>query len=217
MAYTYAGLKTKLQTQIGDPNLDSTVAGDAINYAQQEVMNKFETPLNSDFQTNTVAAGANTLTDSLPTDLERITAMYVTNSGEGRELTQYFISPKEFRATFPVVETTNPITWWTYYTGVEFSTLADKEYSLRIEFINHVPFLTDDDDVPTIPQTFEELLMLKAKQRVYEQKEDFDYANQFNNRIADLEEQFVERYATRQVDGMFRVPGSRNNSVSRRV
>lgn len=216
MAYTFAGLKTKLQTQIGDPNLDSTVAGDAINYTQQDIFNKFEVTLNSGSHTDTVASGANTLTTGLPTDLQRITALYVTNSGEGRDLTKYFVSPKEFRATWPEVSTTNPISYWTYFTEIEFSTLADKEYSLKVEYIKTVATLTDDDDVPTLPATFEEMLMLGAKIRVYEQKEDFDYAQQFTNRYADLLEQFVDRYATRQVDGPFIIPGSRRTSVIRK-
>lgn len=216
MAYTFAGLKTKLQTQIGDPSLDSTVSGDAVNYAQQDIFNKFELTLNSGYQTNTVAAGANTMTTALPADFQRITALYITNSGEGRDLTGYFVSPKEFRRSWPEVSTANPISYWTFFTEVEFSTLADKEYSTRMEYIKTVDTLSDDADVPTIPQAFEELLMLGAKIRVYEQKEDFDYARQYDARYNDILEQFVDRYATRQVDGTFVVPGSRRTSVIRK-
>jgi hypothetical protein len=69
--------------------------------------------------------------------------------------------------------------------------------------------MSDDADVPVIPQSFEELLMLGAKMRVYEQKEDFDYASQFTNRYADLLEAFAVRYSTRQVDNQIVIPGAR--------
>lgn len=215
MAYTYADLKSELKTEIGDQNLDSTMLGNAINFAQQDIFNKFELTLNSTYQSNTVAAGANTLTTALPSTLQRITAMYITNSNEGKDLTPYFLANKEFRQQFPLVETTNPLQWWTFFTNVEFSTLADKEYSLRIEYIKTIDFLSADADVPTIPQAFKEMLMLGAKIRLYENKEDFDYANQFYQRYADLQEQFLARYSTRQVDSQFVVPGSRNNTYSR--
>lgn len=65
-------------------------------------------------------------------------------------------------------------------------------------------------DVPTIPQSFEEMLVLGAKIRVYEQKEDFDYASQFYNRYADSQEAFINRYSVRQVDKQVQVPTGRH-------
>lgn len=215
MAYTFSALKSKLMTQIGDPNLDSSIAGDALNYTQQEILNKFELTLNSGYQSNSVVAGTNTLATALPTDLQRITALYDTVNG--KDLTDKFLSNKEFRRMFPKIDTTNQLGYWTFFTEIEFSTLADQDYTLRIEYVKTADFLANDSDVPVIPQAFEEMLMLGAKMRVYEQKEDFDYANQFVNRFADLEEQFVDRYATRQVDGMFVAPGSRRISPTRTI
>ena len=58
MAYTFSALKTKLQTQIGDPNLSDSVAGDALNYTEQNIFNTFELTLNSANTTDTVAANA---------------------------------------------------------------------------------------------------------------------------------------------------------------
>jgi len=69
--------------------------------------------------------------------------------------------------------------------------------------------LSASSDIPLVPQAFEEMLMLGAKIRIYEQKEDFDYASQFQNRFADLVEAFTTRYSTRQVDNMVIIPGAR--------
>jgi hypothetical protein len=212
MAYQFSDLKTKLRTQIGDGSLDSTVMGDAINYTIQSVFNTIEITLNSAYQANTVIAGANTLTTALPDDLQRITALYVTSpASQAVDLTDYFVANKEFRNMFPVVDQANPLKYWTFFTGVEFSTLADQDYGVRIEYIKSVPLLTADADVPAIPQSFEELLMLGAKMRVYEQKEDFDYAGQFQTKYGDLLEAFLTRYSTRQVDGQFVMPGPRQS------
>lgn len=212
MSYTVTALKTKLRTQIGDQSLDSTVMLDALNYTEQSIFNTLELTLNSTYQNNSVLAGLNTLNTALPTDLQRITALYITApTGYAADLTECFISPKEFRKLYPVVDTTNPLKYWTFWTGVEFATLADQDHTIRIDYIKSMPLLSADADVPSIPQSFEELLILGAKMRIYEQKEDFDYAGQFQSRYADLLEAFLTRYSTRQIDAQFVIPGPRQS------
>jgi hypothetical protein len=215
MANTFGQLKTKLRTQIGDGSLDTSVMADALNYTEQSIFNSIEITLNSAFQTNTVAAGANTLTTALPTDLQKITALYVTSpTGYATDLTECFVSNKEFRKQFPTVTIANPLKYWTFFTGIEFSTLADVEHTLRLEYIKSIPIVTSDASFMTVPEAYEEMLMLGAKIRIYEQKEDFDYAGQFQTRYADLMEAFLTRYSTRQVDAQFVMPGPRQ-TISR--
>lgn len=211
MAYTLLDLRTKLTTQIGDPNLDSTVMTDALNYTQQSIFNTFDLTLNSATQTNAVAAGANTLTDALPTTLQRITSLYITSpSALAANLTDYFIPIKDFRDNFPDAGNySGNLQWWSYLTSVEFAVDATEAVVVKIDYIKSVPLLSATTDVPVIPESFEELLMLGAKTRIYEQKEDFDYASQFSNRYADLLEAFATRYSTRQVDNQMIVPGAR--------
>jgi hypothetical protein len=212
MAYTFLDLKTKLTTQISDPNLDSTVMGDALNYTQQEVFGKFDLTLNSDSQTNSVLTGTNTLASAMPTDYERMSSLYVTSpTGLSTDLTDYFVPIKDFRAQFPLpsIRGNSGLSYWTYWTSLLFSNNADQDYTVILDYVKSVPFMSADADVPVIPQAFEELLMLGAKMRVYEQKEDFDYASQFTNRYADLLEAFAVRYSTRQVDNQIVIPGAR--------
>lgn len=212
MAYDLTGLKTKLRTQIGDQSLDSTVMVDALNYTQQSVFNSIDLTLNSGSQTNSVLTGANTLTSALPTDLQRITALVVSApTAYATDLTECFVSPKEFRKRYPVVDQANPLKYWTYWTSLQFSTLADQDHTIVIDYIKSTPILSGDTDVPVIPAAFEELLVLGAKIRIYEQKEDFDYAGQFLNRYGDLLESFLTRYSTRQIDGQFVIPGPRQS------
>lgn len=211
MAYTFLGLQTKLTTQISDPNLDSTVMGDALNYTQQSIFETFDLTLNSGQQTNAVAAAANTLTSALPTDFERVSSLYISSPAAlARNLTEYFLPVKKFRELYPNAGTyTGPIQYWTYWTSIEFAMLSDQAVTVKLDYVKYVPQMTADADVPTIPQAYEELLMIGAKMRVYEQKEDFDYAGQFTNRYADLLEAFVTRYSTRQVDNQVVIPGAR--------
>lgn len=212
MSYTFADLKTKLQTQIGDPNLDSTVMGDAINYAEQAIFNTFAVTLNSATQTNAVAQGANVLTSALPTNFQRIQSLYISSPiAYAKNLTDYFVKIKDFRDKYPDAGTyTGTLQEWSFYTSVEFAMLSAVAVTVKIDYTKSVPLLSATSDIPTIPESFEELLMLGAKMRVYEQKEDFDYAQQFNGRYADLLEAFLTRYSTRQVDVQMVVPGSRN-------
>lgn len=210
MAYTFGALKTKLQTQVGDANLSDSVAGDALNATEQHLFNTFDITLNSATQTNSITSGTNTLTSALPDDFQRIYNIYITSpTSLASNLKKYFISPDMFRENFPVVDTTSIPTYWTYWTDVEFSVNASQDYTVKIDYIKSVPLMSDVNDVPTIPQAFEEMLILGAKIRVYEQKEDFDYASQFVNRYADLVEAFTQRYSLRQVDVQARSQSSR--------
>lgn len=127
------------------------------------------------------------------------TPIYVTTQPT-QNLKKYFLEPDVFRERYPTIIGTGPLSWWTYWTGVEFSVNAAATYSVKVDYIKSVPLLSTSSDIPTIPQSFEELLIVGAKMRIYEQKEDFDYAGQFQNKYADLEEAFITRYSLRQVD-----------------
>lgn len=212
MSYVFSDLKTKLQTQVGDPNLDDTVAGDALNHTQQEIFGKFDLTLNSATQSNSVTAGTNTLASALPTDFQRVSSLYISSpTALAGDLTDYFIKVKDFRTQYPNAGTyTGPLQWWTYWTSIEFAVLASTTVTVKLDYVKTIPFMSAVSDVPTIPQSFEELLMLGAKIRIFEQKEDFDYANQFANRYADLQEAFITRYSVRQVDNQVVIPGARS-------
>lgn len=218
MAYTFSDLKTKLQTQVGDPNLSDSVAGDALNYTEQSIFNTFDLTLNSATQANSVTAGTSTLASALPTGFQRIVNMYVSSPyGAMGSLKKYFLTPDEFRNTFPNAGTiTAPLQWWTYWTSVEFSTKAPEAYTVNVDYTKSITLMSNSSDVPTIPAVYEELLMLGAKIRIYEQKEDFDYAQQFANRYADTLESFVSRFSMRQIDIQANIPGSRGRAPYRR-
>lgn len=212
MAFIFSDLKTKLQTQVGDPNLDDTVAGDALNYTQQEIFGTFDLTLNSGQQTNSVTAGTNVLASALPTDFQRISSLYISAPAAlAEDLTPYFMKIKDFRTKYPNAGTyAGPLQEWSFWTSVEFAMNASATVTVKLDYSKTIPYLSAGTDVPVIPQSFEELLILGAKIRIFEQKEDFDYSNQFTNRYADLLEAFTTRYSTRQVDNQIVVPGSRS-------
>lgn len=210
MSYIFGDLKTKLQTQVGDANLSTTIAGDALNYTQQSIFNTFDITLNSASSTNTVTTGTNTFATALPTDFQRFINLRITSPvGLAVNLKNYYMTPNDFRDQYPAVATIGQLNNWTYWTNVEFSTLSDQNYTLTFDYVKSVTQMSTASDVPAIPEPFEELLILGAKIRIYEQKEDFDYASQYANRYADLLEAFITRYSTRQVDVQANVPGAR--------
>lgn len=216
MSYIYGDLKTLLATQISDANVDTTITGNALIDAEQEIFNKYDLTLNSSTQSNAVAAGANTLTSSLPSNFQRIRNINITVPAVlAKSLKQNYLSPDEFDEVCSayVQAQTNPLgsSPWTFYDDqtIKFGSLADVAYTVVIRYTKYVPILSADADIPTIPQSFRELLLLGAKIRIYEAKEDFDYAQQFQNRYADLLQDFITRYARRQVDATTTARGSR--------
>jgi len=212
MAYTFLALKQKLATQISDPNVDTTITGDALVDAEQEIFNKFTLTLNSDTQSNSITSGTRTLGSSLPTDLQRVTNISIlTPISYAKSLKDYYLTPDDFRKQFTAYQQaiTAPLGYWTYIASVEFGNLADQNYTLLIDYTKSMSIMSADADVPSIPEPFRELLMLGAKIRIYEDKEDFDFAQQFQNRYADLLQDFLTRYSTNQIDSQPRIKGSR--------
>lgn len=216
MSYIFGDLKTKLQTQVDDPNLTDSIAGDALNYTQNSLFNTFDLTLNSSTQTNALAAGATSLTSALPTDFQRVYSLYITSpTGLSMDITRYYESPKDFRINHTASQllNTSPPISWTYFTSIEFAAKSDQAYTIKLDYIKSITVMSVSSDAPTIPQAFEELLILGAKMRIYEQKEDFDYASQFSNRYADQVEAFITRYGMRQVDNQVVIPGSRTRQT----
>lgn len=211
MSYIFSDLKTKLQNQVGDANLNDTLAGDAINDAQQAIFNKYDTVLNSDQQSNSVTSGTNTLASALPTDFQRVYSLYITSPlVTATDLTPYYLQPKTFRKEFPNAgQFSGVLQEWTLFESVEFAVNAADTYTIKLDYIKSVPILSSSSDVPVIPEAFRELLLVGAKIRIYENKEDFDYSNQFQNRYDELLRDFITRYGMRQVDNQVVVPGAR--------
>jgi hypothetical protein len=223
LSYIFGDLKTLLATQISDPNVDTTVTGNALIDAEQEIFNKFDLTLNSATQSNTVAINTNTPASSLPSNLQRIRNISITAPlALAGSLKNNYLDPDAFDEQCSAYKQTiaNPLvsTPWTYYAGgvLTWGNLADQAYTILIRYTKYVPILSADADVPTIPQAFRELLMLGAKIRVYEIKEDFDFAQQFQNRYADLLQDFLTRYSHRQVDAQARI-GQTNRGRAVRV
>ena len=153
----------------------------------------------------------NILQNTLPSDFQRFVNLRVTTAGLEANIKDFFMTPDDFRNAFPAagIRDTGNLTYWTYWTSVEFSNKANLTYTVAYDYIKSIPLMSVTTDIPLIPESFEELLMVGAKMRIYEQKEDFDYSSQYSNRYADLLESFTTRYSTRQVDTQANVPGSR--------
>jgi hypothetical protein len=221
VSYIFGDLKTLLATQISDPNVDTTITGNALIDAELEIFNKYDLTLNSATQSNSVTSGTNTNASALPTNLQRVRNINITAPiAFAKSLKDFYLKPDDFDTRFTAFEQTvsGPLDWWTYYDGstLKFGHLADQTYTILLRYTKSVTIMSADADIPTIPQAFRELLMLGAKIRVYENKEDFDFAQQFQNRYADLLQDFVTRYANRQVDGQANV-GQSNRGRAVRV
>lgn len=219
MSYIYGDLIDKLKLRIGDSDMDSTLLGDCLNYSQQQIFGTFDNPLNSATQTNTLTVSTRTLASPLPTDFQRVSSLYITSpTALALDVTDGYVDPKTFRLNFnnPALLSPNPPYYWTYTTEITFAYLSNLTYTVLIDYIKTIAFMSADSDVPTVPQSFEELLMLGAMIRAYEDKEDFDYAAQFKDRYNMLTEAFATRYSTRQVDNQAVLP-SANKTNPRNV
>ena len=72
---------------------------------------------------------------------------------------------------------------------------------MTLFYIRKPKTLTQNSDVPEIPEEFSELLILGAFKRILERNEDFDLANEVEVDYQRILLQLVNRYGARDADG----------------
>ena len=91
---------------------------------------------------------------------------------------------------------------WTLYGGnILLDAPTDDDYTMTMYYIKRPVKLTQDSDVPELPEEFEELLVLGAFRRILERNEDYDLAASVEAQYQSKLVQLVNRYGFRDADG----------------
>ena len=77
----------------------------------------------------------------------------------------------------------------------------EKFYQLFLYYLARPKALTDDGDVPVIPYEYGEALLLGALARAEQLRDNFDYAQIYENKKEELITNMKERYCPRQQEG----------------
>lgn len=178
MAYTLQTIKSLVKDRLPDQNFSDALITQFVNDEQRELYNYYNLPENRAKVPITLSAGDNE--SNLPSDHQKTLGLRITApSNYDAEITQWFLPYNRFKDYFREAEYYSQTTprWWTIYSDkIVFAHEVDREYTLEHDYLSTLDELEDDSDVPTLPEEFQEILVLGALVRCLEVNDDNDIA-----------------------------------------
>lgn len=208
MSYTLAGIRQRvLVDKLDDEDFETSVVDNFINDTQRDIFSEYELPFTEKIFTGTLPTGTNIF--QFPDDVSSLQAVIVSDDATWhKDIKDKFMSFREFNKYYPS-PASNQVgypSYWTLYGGSMITDRrTDKEYLMTI-YYNKVPTtLTAPEDVPELPEEFEELLVLGAFYRVQLREGDSDEALLTKSEYQRKLEQMVNRYGFRMSAGPIRM------------
>jgi hypothetical protein len=205
LAYTLSDLVSRVQSRIKDTGFSSTTIKQFIDETQNDVFNEYRLPFMQATQNYTLAAGTADITNGsgLPTNFVQAIDLVITTSGLEQRIPFMDISQVDWEMPDPADTTAHPsnIPQYAYKYGETiyvYPAPADA-YTLTLRYYKSPTELTDDADVPEIPQEFRELLVVGAAYRVFQVKDNYDKAAILENKYMELLSKLAVRYSQTQV------------------
>jgi hypothetical protein len=204
LEHTLSGIRNQvLDDKLDDTSFDPAVVDRFINATQRDIFNTYQLPFTEKVFSGALPVGNYIF--QMPTDLQSVLSIVITApDGQQRSINNRFMAYKDFNASYPTPlnNEAGPITAWTLFGGKMYSnTTIDQSYQMDTFYIKKPITLTDDADVPEIPEEFQEVLVLGAYKRVLERNEDYDMAAVIGNQYNDQLDKLVGRYGFRISSG----------------
>ncbi len=216
MEYNLAGIRQRvLIDKLDDEEFDPGIVDRFINDTQRDIFNEYELTFQEKIFSGTIPSGSTMF--QIPGDVAEILSQVVTSPTDGsqKDLKDSYLAFREFNRLYPVPLNNQPgqISRWTLFgKNMIVSSPTDKPYTMTIFYITKPDVLTENSDVPQIPEEFSELLVLGAFMRVQKRNEDYDQAaiteGEYKNQLNLL----VSRYGFRKSDGPIKM---RNQQIAR--
>jgi len=204
MEYNLKGVRDQvILDKLDDESFDPGTVDRFINTVQRRIFNTFELPFMEAVFSGVLPAEQRIFV--FPAEVQSVKGVVITSpTGEQTNITDKQLRYKDFLTKYPTPANNTPgaISEWMSFAGkIYTSAPTDVAYQMDTFYTKKPTLLVADEDVPEIPEEFQELLVLGAYQLVLERNEDYDLAaviqGQFDRQI-DL---LVDRYGLRMSDG----------------
>lgn len=203
MSYILSDIRTKVRNRIGDSSYDSTEINNYLNDTQNDVFNEYRLPFMEATQDYTLTVGVADITDGdgLPTNF--VLPINLINTYAGHEGTIPIYDVREMDALHPDYETSGvtgaPAAAYKYGQTIRAYPEPDAAYTLTLRYYKSPTLLSADADIPSLPDEFEELLVVGAAYRVLQVKDNYDQAGILENKYKELLDKLVMKYTRNQV------------------
>ncbi len=201
MAYNVLSLTSLVRRKLKDNSYSASDILSFLNDAQSEIADLHEWTF---FEALVEGAGTQDEYTFEQQDNHQVTNKLVLvdpdDSAIYKVMDDYYLPYEEFFERFPVPDAHDsawPTYWTEYGDQLYFNCPMDKAYKIRRWYIRDPVDLDDNADVPELPVSFREALVLGAAYRAEEQRDNYDYAavlqQKFNDRVGDLINKIVNR------------------------
>lgn len=199
MAYNLGTVRGRVEQKLDDTSFGVIKLNQFINDGQREILNTYRFPF-MEREASVNAIPGTDLLQNLPTDIQSFLSLRIyTPIGYATELA--YIEYEDFDRAFPnpnLTGDTAPAAWRVFNRTIQIYPEPNNTYNLKLKYIKEPTELTLDADVPEIPESFSELLVLAAYRRALEHNDDYDQAQVIQQQVDILGEKMVERYARNQ-------------------
>jgi hypothetical protein len=194
MAYNLLTLRNLVRAKIKDTSYSAATIDGFINDAQTEIADLYPWKYFQKVVSGALTVGEYTYEqqDDHQTT-EQLILIHPTDAGSYWNLTKRYLPEKTFFDLYPNPESQDdaqPYSWTEYGDQIYFNCPVNLAYILRQYYRKLPTELSNDLDVPELPQNFREALVLGAAYRCEEERENYDIAavlqNRFNDRVGDL-------------------------------
>ncbi len=200
MAYTVLDLQTAVQDDLKDSSFSTTRILRYLNYGQLAIFNTHMFKFCEKAVTGPLTIGEYTYDQQAD---HQATIGGVVIDGTSTNVRFYldedtYMPHRDFFEQYPdpSLETANlPVAWTEFDDQVYFNCPVDKAYNFTQRYFKFPAALVDATDVPTVPQSFRELLELYAAYRAEKYRGNHDVAATYKQDFEDGLENMVLRYA----------------------
>ena len=199
MAYDLADIRTRVRNRLDDTTYDAGVIDEFINAINRQTLNSYVFPFMEKTFSGTLAMGASTFL--LPVDTQTVISFRITAPDESAGFLDY-LPFREFDQMYPdpgAVAGGTPIAWTFVNNNFKVYPKTDQVYELDLRYVKKPVELVNDTDVPDLPESFSEILVLGAHQRALERDDSYNEAQVVEQKVEQLVEDMVGRLVTRQI------------------
>lgn len=200
MNYNLAGLRNRvIVDKLDDDEFEPQIVDNFLNDTLRDIYNQYELPFQEKIFQGTIPAGSTMF--KLPSDVAQMQYQSVAGVPNFHAKKTNW---RDFIRTHPDTLSATPSAPnnWTLYGGnILLDAPTDNDYTMTMYYIKRPVKLTQDSDVPELPEEFEELLVLGAFRRILERNEDYDLAASVEAQYQSKLVQLVNRYGFRDADG----------------
>jgi hypothetical protein len=203
VAYNLSSLRTTVQTRMRDTSFSSTALTQFANDTQREIFNNSRFRFMEASTTLTTTQGSQSLT-SYPSDFQVALDLRITAPQNYANRLQY-LPPEDFDKYFPqptLQGTGVPMLWYEFGGTPLIFPQADGaagagSYTITMRYLKKPTELVGDADVPSVPEEFQEIMVVGMLKRAMMQKENFDQSFFFDQEFQRLGVEMNRRFSMR--------------------